>query len=248
MYVAITAGGQSRPDLAAAIGTPYKALAPIGGRRLIDVVIDAARALAPRGIAVVGPPEVHAHVANRVESPIDAADDGVENIRRALHAFPEAPRLLYLTCDLPFIDAAGLADFVARSHDTPLTMALADAAVYEAAFPAAPPHALSLAGERVANGNAFLISRSAIAPLETVAGRFFNARKNLARLALLLGPNLCLRYACKSLRIADIEHRARRVLGFDVRAIRDAAPGLCYDVDTVQDWAYAHSLALAEGG
>jgi molybdopterin-guanine dinucleotide biosynthesis protein A len=244
----ITAGGRSSPELEAATGTPWKALAFAGKRRLIDIVVDAARGLAPRGIAVVGDTDVRAHLEGRVERAIDADDDGVENIRRALHAFPNAERLLYLTCDVPFIDTPGLDDFVRRSHGVPLTMALAGAAAYEAMFPAAPLHTVALAGERVANGNAFLIDGSAIAPLETVAGRFFHARKNLARLALLLGPALCLRFACKTLRIADIERRARQVLGFDVRAIRDAAPGLCYDIDTVADWAYAHTFARAEHG
>jgi hypothetical protein len=43
------------------------------------------------------------------------------------------------------------------------------------------------------------------------------------------------------LRIADIERRAESVFGVRAAAIRDTAPGLCYDVDTLEDYRYACS-------
>jgi hypothetical protein len=162
-----------------------------------------------------------------------------------LQIFPEADRLLYLTCDLPFIDAAALRHFVERAGDAAVAMALASADIYDAEFPGAPPHAVAFGNERIANGSVFLIDRSAIPRVTAVAGRFFRARKSLPRLALLLGPALCLHYLRRQLTIADVERRACSMLGVDARAVRDAAPGLCYDVDDVADWAYAHSLALA---
>ncbi|MFN2460364.1 MAG: NTP transferase domain-containing protein [Candidatus Velthaea sp.] len=245
MYAVITAGGRAGAEFAAATGTDIKALAPLGARRLIDPVIEAAAACGVQGIAVIAGPEVAAHCRGRVDRIIEAADDGVENIRRALHAFEAAPGLLYLTCDLPFVTGAALAEFAGRAAGAAVAMALANADAYETQFPGAPPHGVALGGERVANGSAFVIAREAVAPLEAVAGRFFTARKSLIRLALLLGPALCWRFACRRLDIATVEARARRVLGVDVRAVRDAAPGLCYDVDDVADWAYAHSFALA---
>ncbi|GAC1411047.1 MAG: hypothetical protein NVSMB64_20530 [Candidatus Velthaea sp.] len=247
MFAVITAGGRVDSEFAAAIGTSVKALAPLGPGRLIDSAIAAARAIGVDGIAVVGGPEVRDHCARRVDRIIDAAEDGVENIRRALHAFPDAGRLVYLTSDMPFVEGAGLQAFVDRSRGSALTMALASGDAYDAAFPAAPPHVMTLGRERIANGSAFVIDRAALEPLERVAGRFFNARKSLIRLAALLGPGLCMQFALKRLDITAIENRARSVLGIDARAIRDASPGLCYDIDTLSDWADAHSLALALG-
>ncbi|GAC1422705.1 MAG: hypothetical protein NVSMB5_16310 [Candidatus Velthaea sp.] len=247
MFAVITAGGRVDPVFAQAIGTGVKALAPLGGGFLIDSSIAAARAIGVDGIAVVGGPEVRAHCAHQVDVFINAADDGVENIRRALHAFPQFDRLVYLTSDIPFVDGAGLQDFVDRSRGLALTMALASGDMYDAAFPAAPPHAVTLSGERIANGSVFVIDRSALESLESLAGRFFKARKSLVRLAALLGPVLCLRFALRQLDIGAIEGRARSMLGVDARAIREASPGLCYDIDTLADWAYAHSLALALG-
>lgn len=246
MHVVITAGGECAPDLAAAIGSPSKALALVGERRCIDVVIAAARGLAPDGIAVIAPDAVADHVRAVVDRTIPADPSGIVNIARALDAFPDAALLLYLTCDLPFLTTAALADFVARAAGAGVAMALADADAYAAEYPGAPVHSVALGGERIANGSVFLIDGAAIGPVRTTAGRFFAARKSLPRLAMLLGPALLAKFALRRLRIADVEARARTVLGADARAVRNCAPSTCYDIDSLQDWTYAHSFALAQ--
>lgn len=243
VHAVITAGGRVDDAFAAAIGTPWKALAPIGNRRLIDAAIDAARGAGVAEIAVVGPADVQAYCASRVDLAIPAVADGAENIRRALHAFPRAERLVFLTSDLPFIEAFGLSDFIERSFGAQLAMALAQGAAYDDAFPAAPPHFVDIGGERIANGSVFTIDVRAIPTIEAVAGRFFAARKSLLKLASLLGPELCVRFAFKRLRIRHIEARADRMLGLKALAVRHAAPGLCFDVDDIADWAYAHAFA-----
>jgi GTP:adenosylcobinamide-phosphate guanylyltransferase len=235
------------PEFARAIGTEVKALAPLGTRRLIDPAIAAARGIGVTAIAVVGGPAVAHHCGSRVERVIDAAPSGTENIMRALRAFPDAERLLFLTSDLPFIDAAGLSGFLERSASAELTMALAPGAAYIARFPGASPHLVRCGRETFANGSVFCIDRAAIGALERVAGSFFSARKSLARLATLLGPALCLRFIFRRLTITDIEQRAATVLGVRARAIVDAAPGLCYDVDDQADWTYAQSLVRLDG-
>jgi molybdopterin-guanine dinucleotide biosynthesis protein A len=245
MHVVLTAGGQCAPALAAAIGSPSKALAPIGARRCIDVVIAAARGLAPAAIAVIAPEAVAAHVRADVERTLPAAPSGIDNIARALDAFPHAERLLYLTCDLPFLTTEALTDFVARAGAAGIAMALADADAYAAEFPAAPAHVVRLRGERIANGSVFLIDGAALGAVATTAGRFFAARKSLPRLALLLGPALLAKFMLGRLRIADVEARARTVLGVEARAVRDCAPSTCYDIDSLEDWTYAHAFALA---
>ena len=62
-------------------------------------------------------------------------------------------------------------------------------------------------------------------------------------MASLLGPALLVRFALGALRVADVERRANARFGLDARAVRDAAPGLCYDVDTLDDYRYALARA-----
>lgn len=245
MRAVITAGGTVRGAFAEAIGTHVKALAPFGARTLLDVVLDACDAAGIEGIALVGGPGVRAHVAARDGvRVIDAAPDGRTNLLRALDAWP-GERFVYLTSDLPFADATGLHDLIARSADYALTMALADVTAYEARFPGAPAHSVALRGERVANGNAFVIAPGAVDPARRLATQFFDARKSLLRIASLLGPSICLRFATRQLGIAELEAYGRRRLGVAVGAIRGCDPGLCYDVDTLEEYVYARARAAA---
>lgn len=234
----ITAGGRVDGPFAERIGTTVKALAPLGERRMIDAAIDAARGAGAEAVAVVGGAEVGAHCGARVDRMIDESSDGAENARRALGAFSGA-RLLYLTSDLPFVDASGLRAFVAGARDAVAAMPLADSATYEERFRDAPPHVMELGGERFANGSVFLLDGGALQAVTRLAGAFFNARKAPWRLAALCGPPLLLRYALRRLRVADLEARAARLLGGPVRAVRGCDPGLCYDVDSLEEWEYA---------
>jgi len=245
MRAVITAGGLVDGAFAAAIGTRVKALAPFGARTLLDVVLDACASAGIDGVAVIGDAEVRAHLGTRESVRIiDAALDGRENVLRALDAWP-GERFVYLTSDMPFASAAGLRDVIERSGELALSMALADVDEYAARFPGAPEHSVALSGERVANGNAFVIAPEAVRPAHAFATKLFEARKSLPRLALLLGPSLCLRYVLKRLTIADLEAYGTRRLRVRVGALRGCDPGLCYDVDTLADYTYA--CAHAEG-
>ena len=243
MRAVITAGGLVDGDFAEAIGTRVKALATVGSRVLLDVVLDACAGAGIESVAVVGGAEVRTRLAGRDVRVIDAAVDGGTNVLRALDAWP-GERFVYLTSDMPFANADGLRELIARSGEFALTMALAGVAAYEARFPGAGEHSVALGGERVANGNAFVIGPTAVAPVRAFATKLFHARKSLPRLALLLGPSLCWRFATKQLTIADIEAFGRRRLGVAVGALRDCDPGLCYDVDSLDDYRYActHSV------
>lgn len=238
MNAVITAGGLVDGDFARRIGTDVKALAQLGNATLLDRAIDAARGAGAQRVAVVGGDAVREHVSSKVDRVIDAHADGSENVLRALAAWPSSA-LLYLTSDMPFVSAEGVRAFLDRSVSFCVTMPLADAQVYESRFPDAPEHVVELGGERVANGNVFYLAPEAVGPVRHWATRFFEARKSKVRMAILLGIPLLLRFAARTLTIEAIERKAGRTLGVPVRAIRDADPGICYDVDTLTDYEYA---------
>jgi CTP:molybdopterin cytidylyltransferase MocA len=234
----VTAGGRVDGTFAKEIGTPVKALAPFGGGVLLDVVLSAIAGAGIADVAVVGDPDVLARAGASARL-VPAAHDGATNIARALDAWPNGDDLLFATSDLPFAAAADLRSFLDACAAYDLALPLAASTTYERAYPNAPPHVTELGGERVANGSVFFIRSSARAPLSAVAGQFFGARKSPFGMARLLGGALLLRYLLRQLRIADIEARAERVLGVRAAAIRDAAPGLCFDIDTLEDYRYA---------
>ncbi len=238
MIVAITAGGRADDPFARELGVSVKALASVGGVTLLDRAIDAARATGAHRIVVIGGDDVRSACGERVDAVIAESDDGRENIRRAIACGGDQP-LLLSSSDMPFVTGAALADFIdrARAHD--LALPLAAAEDYEHAYPGAPPHVTRLGRDRVANGNVVYFGPGVAERALEVSQRFFDARKSLVRMAVLLGPALLARFATRTLRIEHVEARGRALLDLDVRAIRNASPELCFDVDTLADYRYA---------
>jgi molybdopterin-guanine dinucleotide biosynthesis protein A len=238
LAAAITAGGRVDGAFAARIGTDVKALAPWKGGALIDTSLAAARAVGASRLAVVGSPAVLAHCAGRIDQALDEAPTGEQNLRTALASAGDRA-LLFLTSDMPFVDGPSLIDFLSRAGDAEAAMPLAEARDYESAYPNSPEHVTRIGGELVAGGSAFFFGPGVARRVEEVATRLFSARKSLWGMATLLGPRLLVMFALRLLRIEDIERRADRVLGLRARAVRHAAPQLCYDVDTIEEYDYA---------
>jgi GTP:adenosylcobinamide-phosphate guanylyltransferase len=238
MIAAITAGGRVDGALAAAIGTDVKALAPLGGERLVDRSIAAARAAGASRVVVIGGAEIRAHCAGRVEKIVSEAAEGRENLRLAIEAAGGEP-LLFLTSDLPFVTGDAAHAFVDRALGSDLALPLATEEDYLRAYPGAPPHITRVGNERVAGGSVVYFGPGVGSQVLAISQRLFDARKSLLRMATLLGPALLLRFVAKRLEIEHIEQRAVRVFGINARAVRNAAPNLCFDVDTLEDYEYA---------
>lgn len=235
----ITAGGRVDGEFASVLGTPVKALAPFGNSTFLQITIDALRAYGVDRIAVVGGAEVRQACNGAVERVIDESADGAENLRRALHAWDANSPLLYLTSDMPFIDAASLRAFLALVPEDTLALPLTEWDDFARSFPGAPPFGITLAGEKVVNGGAFVIPPHARDRIEAFATRFFDARKSVWRMAQLTGPALLLQFVFRRLGVAQLQTHARRLLGIPARAIRNAPPALAYDVDVLEEYRYA---------
>jgi molybdopterin-guanine dinucleotide biosynthesis protein A len=239
MIGAITAGGRVDGAFATAIGTGVKALARIGGpRRLIDASIDAARAAGCERVIVIGNEQVREHCGERIDECIEAAPDGRENLRRALRC-ADGNDLLFLASDLPFVNAAAIDDFLGRLEGAQLAMPLAEGGAYEQAFPGAAVHTARIGSERVVNGSIFFFAAGAAEKIEGLAQDFFAARKSLRRMAALSGPALLAKFLTGSIRVADVERRAEKVLKVKAKAVRRSSPLLCYDIDSLEDYRYA---------
>lgn len=245
MMAAITAGGRADGPLAAAIGTRVKALAPFAGGKLIDTSISAARAAGAKQVAVIGGSEVREHCASLVDLTIDGAPDGRENLRLAIETAAGEP-LLLLASDLPFVTGDVTHAFVERALGCDVALPLASEETYRRAYPGAPSHVTRVGKDRVANGSVVYFAGGVAPRMLEVAQRLFAARKSLFGMARLLGPTLLVRFVVNRLEIEHVEKRAHEVLGIQARAIRDASPALCYDVDTLADYRYALER-LAQG-
>ena len=238
----ITAGGRISGEYAREAGTRVKALVRVRGTTMLDRVIDALRGAGATRIAVVGGHEVRSACAGRVERIVDESPSGAENLVRALRAWPDDDEpLLYATSDMPYVDAFAVKGFLQRVPRDHVALPLTDFGEFDARFPNAPACGITLGGDRVVNGDVFYVPAGLAARVETIASRFFDARKDPWQMARLVSPRILVRFLFRRLGIAHIEAQAHRVLGVPARAVRGCLPELAFDADTVADFRYANA-------
>lgn len=239
MKAVITAGGRIADEYAREAGTTVKALVRIRGATMLDRIIDALRGAGATRIAVVGGSEVRNACSARVERIVDEASSGSENLVNALRAWPDdGEPLLYATSDMPYVDAVAVGDFLGRVPAGHVALPLAKAGDFSQRFPGCPPCGITLAGERVVNGDVFYVPPGLLERVERVAARFFDARKHPWQMARLVNGRVLVRFFLGRLRIEDLEAHGQRVLGVPARAIRGCKPELAFDADTVADYRY----------
>lgn len=239
MRAVITAGGPIDGAYARLAGTNRKALAPVRGRPLIAYALHALASNGITDVAVVGNGDVADACAEWNVRMIDDAGSGSANILRALDAWPGDDGLLYLTCDMPYIDEAALRWVLDRIDPRALAMPVAEHHAYVRRFPGAPEAGIVLAGERVVNGGVFHIPGGARDRMRSLATAMFEARKAPWKMATVAGPLTLLRFAFGRASVAALEARAARVLNLPVAALRGAPPELAFDADDEHDYAYA---------
>lgn len=240
MYAVITAGGPIDGAYAARAGTTLKALAPMRGRTMLARTIDALRGCGIEQIAVVGNDAVRdACAATATVKMVADAGTGAGNVLGALGAWPDDATLLYLTCDMPYIDAASLQWVLDRIEPSTLSMPLAEHPKFLRRFPDAPPFGITLAGERVVNAGVFHIPAGARARIRALATTMFEARKAPWKMASVAGPMMLVQFTLGRVSIEALETRARKLLAMPVVGLRNAPPELAFDADTDAEYVYA---------
>lgn len=240
MKAVVTAGGRIDGEYARIAGTAVKALAPVRGVTMLDTILDALRGAGITRIAVIGGAEVRVACADRVERVIAEGDSGEANILHALYAWPDdGDPLVYATSDLPYVTAGAVRDFVTRARADAVAMALCEHADYVKRFDGAPAAGIALARERVVNGGIFSLPPGSCDRVADLAARFFGARKAPWRMASLVGPAALVRLALGRLSIEAIERQAVRVVQRPCMAVRNCAPELAFDADTIADYRHA---------
>jgi hypothetical protein len=243
--VVIPAGGQIGADYAHLIGTPYRALAPLGPDRIatMQVIVDALRASgAVRRIIGIAAEAVAKRITN-VDVWLPAGPGGPENILNGLAALesPETPAIV-CTSDLPLLTPEAVRAFVSACRpEADVTLGLVSAAAYEAAFPGAPTSQwvqLRDVGP-VTLGGVFQIRPALLLRNSARLTQAMDARKSQFRMIRLLGPSLICQWAANALTLRSLKARGEALLGGQVQVLRNLPPVLSFDIDTEDDYTYA---------
>jgi GTP:adenosylcobinamide-phosphate guanylyltransferase len=239
MDILILAGGEASPELFALAGQRERALIDIGGEIMLAPLLRAAREAFPEArIAVAASDTVH-EAARELDASIIAVPTGarmVDNLAAGAHAL-QSEQLLVCSCDIPLVDSAALSELVRIARDRQLDIAypIVSRAECERAFPGGRRTYARLKDGEFTGGNAVLLPRARVPALVELANVAYGARKNPAVLARMLGAGLMLKFATRTLCIADVEARASRVLGCRAGAAQMTHAAIAFDVDKPHD-------------
>jgi CTP:molybdopterin cytidylyltransferase MocA len=228
MDIIILAGGDCSPDLKEASGSLKRSGIEVNGKRLLDIVADAA---APLGrLIVVGGEESDRWVSAPEGDSLSASlRSGLENVTD--------DEILVITVDLPALKTSSISSFLDLCQGGELYYPIVTAEQCEDQFPGMKRTTVSLAEGRFTGGNMAKLSRQGIDSLIKLMEKAYDARKSPLKLARMIGLGTAIRLLISKLTpsalgLEAIETSASKLLGVKVKAVisPDAAVGA--DIDT----------------
>lgn len=247
--VILPAGGRVDAALATEAGTGVKAMFRFGKETILGRTVRVLNesGLARRIVAIGGDAaqeEARRHGAHGLSE----AHTGPENILAGLkwlRSQPDPPKkVLVVTTDLPFLTAELLQRYVAMCpEDKAISVPLISREEWEARFPGSTAMFIRLGDGAWTTGGAFLIDAEALERSMPQIKRVFAQRKSKLGMARLLGPAFVLGLLRKTLTVPQIEAKIQAMLGCSGAAVRGAPPELAYDIDDLEDYAYAKRVA-----
>lgn len=225
-------------------GVWNRALLDLNGKTMLE------RVVAPVREAVAG----RVLVAGDVPTPegcvaVPGGESMVDTILHGLAALaPEEDHLLLVTADIPFVTADALRDLIDHAPDCDFVYPIVPAQLCFDAFPEMRRTTLRTAEGTFTGGNVVLVKPAFLRRNEVSIRHAYDQRKNLIKLAAMLGPGvvgrvLLSRAVPGALPIAAVERAVGRLLGgADVRAYISPHPGIGSDVDHPEDVPLARRL------
>jgi molybdopterin-guanine dinucleotide biosynthesis protein A len=242
----VLAGGETSEAFQAVAGAAHRALARVGDRTMIEVVLAALHDT--RRIAhtvLIGGPELSG--VGPVETHLPPAESLVANVMGGLRACEGYDYALLVTADLPFLTAEAV--------NAMLVAGVATGAGFcypairkeenERMFPGMHRTYARLADGTFTGGNLFLTRPSVLLAQEERVARAYAMRKKPWRLASLFGLSFIWRLWRGTLTLAALEARASEVFEVPVRVLVLPYPQLGADIDRPEDLEVARRL-LAE--
>ncbi len=258
MPALVLAGSRPQGDpLARHAGVSHKALAEVGGRTMIERVVDALAAVpeVSRIVIAIDRPEVLSALPGlrpprcaKPVSMIPAAASPSASLAQALQR--EGAPLLATTADHALLEAAWVQRFLA---DCPagedMTAALARRQAVEQAAPGTRRTYLRFADGEFSGCNLFLLQRPAAEGVLRLWRELEALRKSPARMMLRLGISYALRYRLGSLGLADALARLGELSGAKVGIVELPYGAAAIDVDKPEDLDLVRRMvAVTPGG
>lgn len=239
----VAAGGTPGPDdplFPYTRGKP-KSLLSIGGRTMLEHVVDALHGAAAVGdVLVVG---LEAGDDLTFKRPVHFLPDQGSLVANGLAGIswlgehnPKAGHFLLCSADIPAVTSKIVDDFVnlCRPFDSAAYYSLVLQETIEARFPNSARTFVPLNGAKVAGGDIFVAAPEIANADPELMNALASGRKAAWKLARVVGARTLLRFLLRRLTIDDVEELATEIAGFRVRIIVSPFAEMAMDVDKPQ--------------
>lgn len=247
----VLAGAPNDGPLKDVSDAPYEALIDLGGRPMIEYVLDVLRVAPSVGpIGIVGPTaELSRGIKLDGELLIEPAGgllDNLEQGARRLRTEGHAGHLLVVTSDIPLVTVEAVEAFLERCHERRAAATAGETEldayypmvrreVSEARFPGVRRTYVNLRDGSFTGGNFVLLDPDMLIERRHLFDQVVALRKDPVRMARLLGLGFIVNFLLRRLTAGDIERIVRDKLGIHGAVIEVPHAEVGFDVDKPSD-------------
>lgn len=218
---------------------PVKALLDIGGRPMIEYVLDALSNSTNIGkIVVLTPKKIEdenwAALADKI---IYTEDTITANITKGLDYLGPDGNFLLVSSDIPLLTAKIIDDFIkdASKIDAAVYYPIVSKKVVEAQFPKSKRTYFFIEDGAYTGGNIILINKIAFLKNRERAEQIFANRKRPLKMIRVIGLSTIIRFLLKRIKMEEIEAKASLILASKTRVIITDHAEVGVDIDRQED-------------
>jgi hypothetical protein len=221
----------------------------MGGRPLVVRVVDALRASAEVDrVVVVGPVAPLREILGQGTDVVPEQGSMMANVEAALASLGAVSQVMAVAADLPLLTPGVVSGFLDRCTDAAdFYYPIVPQAVVEQRYPGIRKTFVNLADGTFCGGSILVFDPAVIDRIRPFVERLIQARKKPWLMAQLFGWATVMKFASGRLTIAEVEARAREVVGIRGRAVIVETPELALDVDADRPENLAVLQAALEG-
>ena len=252
MYNALVlAGSKGKSVLEISNKVENKALIIINNRPIIDYVIEALNEAKKIGkIVVVGPKaKLYSYISTKVEQILEEKDSLLQNLEIGMNFIKDSfiksgdsfikseEKVLIITSDIPLITSQAIDDFIEKclEKEADIYYPIMRKENILEKYPKTKRTYVKTKDGELCGGNMFLISPKLFYHKKELIKKAYESRKNVTKLAKVLGLKLILKFLFKTITVADIEKKVSEVLGYKGVAVVTPFPEMMIDLDKPSD-------------
>ena len=238
--VLIMAGGPT-PDSILETGEPEpeRAFIDIGGRPMLDWVLDACRGSNICGhiLCVGNASRLQETFGLRPEETIEQKKTMLENFIAGIEILKNNDRVMIMTCDIPLISSEAIDDLgrMVGEISADIYYPIIDVRLFDDKFPGGKRTVQKLKEGTFTGGNVFIVEPNEVLANRDKVEAVIRDRKNPAKLVKLFGFVFIVKFLMRKLDLPGLEAKASQILGSKMRGLITPYPEIGFDVDKPED-------------